>query len=48
VSTIAITRLIMKYDDRPDEEFEEEILQLFRKLEFEKIWSVRHGIMSTF
>ncbi len=39
VSTIAITRLIMKYDDRPDEEFEEQILQLFRKLGFEKIGS---------
>ena len=39
MSTIAITRLIIKYDDRSDEEFEEQILQFFRKLGFEKIGS---------
>jgi hypothetical protein len=36
VSKIAITRLIIKYDDRPDEAFEGQILEFFMELGFEK------------
>ena len=39
MSEIAITRLIIKYDDRPDEIFEEQILEFFKNLGFEKIAS---------
>jgi len=39
VSEIAITRLIIKYDDRPDEVFEEQILEFFKNLGFEKVAS---------
>jgi len=36
VSAIAVTRLIIKYDDRPDEIFEEQIMEFFKNLGFEK------------
>ena len=36
MSEIAITRLIIKYDDRQDEMFEKQFLEFFGKLGFEK------------
>ena len=39
MSKIGISKLIIKYDERPDETFEEQVLMFFRKLGFEKIAS---------
>ena len=39
MSKIAISKLIIQYDDRPDEAFEQQILKFFRDLGFEKIAS---------
>ena len=36
MSKIAISKLIIKYDDRQDGIFEEQVLEFFKKLGFEK------------